>query len=44
LWEQHAQENRTQPVVVCLTGREGEMYRQAVCVHDRVNLAGQASS
>jgi hypothetical protein len=27
-----------------LTGRESEMNRQAVGVHDRVNLAGQAPS
>jgi hypothetical protein len=36
--------NRTQPIVVCLTGREGEMDRQAVAVHDRVNLGRQAPS
>jgi hypothetical protein len=42
LWKQGAEENRTQPIVVRLTGREGEMDRQAIGVHDRVNLAGQA--
>src|SRR5205807_9789359 len=34
-----AEEYRTQPIVVCLTRREGEMNWQAVGVHDRVNLA-----
>jgi hypothetical protein len=31
--------NRTQPIVVRLTGRESEMDREAIGVHDRVNLA-----
>ena len=44
LWKQGAEEHRTQPIVVRLTGREGEMDRQAIGVHDRVNLAGQAPS
>ena len=43
LWKQGAEENRAQPVVVRLTRREGEMDRQAIGVHDRVNLAGQAT-
>lgn len=34
-WEQRAEENRTQPIVVRFTGRESEMD------HDRVNLARQ---
>jgi hypothetical protein len=29
---------------VRFTGREGEMNRQAIGVHHRVNLAGQATS
>jgi hypothetical protein len=29
---------------MCLAGRESEMDRQAIGVHDRVNLAGQAPS
>jgi hypothetical protein len=41
-WKQGAEENRTQPVVMRLTGHEGEMDRQTVGVHHRVNLAGQA--
>jgi hypothetical protein len=39
VWKQGADENRTQPIVVGLTGPEGEMDRQAIGVHDRVNLA-----
>ena len=42
LWKQGAEENRTQPIVVRLTRREREMDRQAIRVHHRVNLAGQA--
>jgi predicted phosphate transport protein (TIGR00153 family) len=44
LWKQDAEENRTQPVIMRFTGREGEMDRQAIGVHHRVNLAGQAPS
>jgi hypothetical protein len=44
LWKQGAEENRTQPIVVRVTGREGQTDRQAVGVHHRVNLARQASS
>jgi hypothetical protein len=44
LWKQGAEEHRTQPIVVRLTGREGEMDRQAVGVHHRMNLARQAPS
>ena len=44
LWEQRAEQNRTQPIVVRFTGREGEMDWQAVGVHDRVNLAREAPS
>jgi hypothetical protein len=40
LRKQGAEKNRTQPIIVRLTGRESEMDRQAVGVHDRVNLAG----
>jgi hypothetical protein len=29
---------------MCLAGRESEMDRQAIGVHDHVNLAGQAPS
>jgi hypothetical protein len=39
-----AKENRTQPIVVRFTGREGEMDRQAIGVLHRVNLARQAPS
>jgi hypothetical protein len=39
LWKQGAEENRTQPIVVRLAGREREMDRQAIGVHHRVNLA-----
>ena len=38
------EENRTQPIVVCFTGREGEMDWQAVGVHHGVNLTRQAPS
>jgi hypothetical protein len=38
-WKQGAEENRTQPIVVHLTGRESEMDRQAIGVHHRVNLS-----
>jgi len=44
LWEQSAEENRTQPIVVCLTGRQREMDWQAAGVHDRMNLAREAPS
>jgi hypothetical protein len=44
LWKQGAEENRTQPIVMRLTGRESEMERQAIGVRHRVNLAGQAPS
>ena len=44
LWKQGAEQNRTQPIVMNLTGREGEMDWQAIGVHDRVNLARQAPS
>ena len=39
-----AEKNRTQPIVVRLTRREGEMDRQAIGIHHCVNLARQASS
>src|ERR1700732_2746069 len=42
--KQCAEKNRTQPIVVCLTGRQREMDRQPVGVHDRVNLACQTAS
>jgi hypothetical protein len=42
--EHRAKENRTKPIVMGLAGRKGEMDRQAIGVHDRVNLAGQAPS
>ena len=42
LWKQGAEENRAQPVVVGLTGREGEMDLQAIGVHDHMDLACQA--
>ena len=44
LWQQRAEETRAQPIVVCLTGREGKTDWQAVGVHDRVNLARKAPS
>jgi hypothetical protein len=44
LWKQGAEENRTQPIVVRFNRRESEMDRQAIGVHHRVNLAGQATS
>ena len=37
-----AEEDRTKPIVVRFTGREGKTDRQAISVHHRVNLAGQA--
>ena len=40
LGKQGAEENRTKPIVMRLTGREGEMDREAIGVNDRVNLAG----
>jgi hypothetical protein len=43
VWGSKSQ-NRTQPVVMRLTGREGKMDRQAIGVHHGVNLAGQAPS
>jgi hypothetical protein len=42
--KQGAEEDRTQPVVVRLTGSESEMDRQTIAVHDRVHLAAQTSS
>ena len=39
-----AEKNRTQPIVVRLTRREGEMDRQAIGIHHCVNLARQAPS
>jgi hypothetical protein len=44
LWEERAEESRAQSIVVCFTGREGEMDWQAVGIHDCVNLARQAPS
>jgi hypothetical protein len=44
LRKQGAEKNRTQPIVVRLTGRQSEMDRQAIAVHDRVNLTRQAPS
>jgi hypothetical protein len=44
LWKQGAEKNRTQPIVMRLTGRESEMDRQAIGVYHRVNLAGQTPS
>ena len=44
MWEQSAEESRTQPIVVRLTRRKAEMDRQAIGVHDRVNLARQPAS
>ena len=44
LWEQCAEENRTQPIVVRLAWCEGEMNRKPSGVHHRVNLARQPSS
>jgi hypothetical protein len=38
LWKQCAEKNRTQPIVVRLTRREGEMYRQAIGMDRRANL------
>ena len=43
LGKQGAEENRTKPVLR-LTWREREMDRQAIGVHDRMNLTGQAPS
>jgi hypothetical protein len=42
--KQCAEKNRTQPIVVRLTRREGEMYRQAIGIDHRMKLACQASS
>jgi len=42
LGKQGTEENRTKPIVVRLTSREREMDRQAIGVHDRVNLTGLA--
>ena len=39
---QCAEKNRTQPIIVRLTRHEGEMHRQAIGIHHRVNLARQA--
>jgi hypothetical protein len=36
------EQNRTQPIVVRLAGRESEMDRQAIGVYDRVNFARQS--
>jgi hypothetical protein len=44
LWQQGVREKRTKSIVMRFTGREGEMDRQAIGVHDRVNLARQACS
>ncbi len=44
MWRQCAEKNRTQPIIVRLTGREGEVDRQTVGVHHRVNLVRQAPS
>jgi hypothetical protein len=44
LWQQCAEENRTQPIVLRFTRRKSEMDRQAIGVHHRVNLARQAPS
>lgn len=42
LWKQGAEEDRAQPIVMRLTGRESEMDRHAFGVYHRVNVAGQA--
>jgi hypothetical protein len=42
--KQGAEESRTQPAIMRFTGRESEMNRQAIGVHHRMNLAGQAAS
>jgi hypothetical protein len=44
VWQHGAQENRTKPIVVGLTGREGEMDWHPVSIYDRVNLACQAAA
>jgi hypothetical protein len=40
-WLHHAgpSKNPTQPIIMRLTGREGEMEGQAIGIHDRVNFA-----
>ena len=38
-WEQGAEKNGTQPIVMRLTRREGEMERETIGVNDRMNLA-----
>jgi hypothetical protein len=44
VWAQFAQENRAKLIVVRLTGRETELHRQAIGVHDGMNLCRQATS
>jgi hypothetical protein len=39
LRKQGAEKNRAQPIIVRLTGREGEMDGQAIGINHRVNLA-----
>ena len=43
-WLQSGQEHRTEPIVMRLTGREAELHRQTIGVHDGVNLAGKSAS
>src|SRR5262249_5287231 len=39
-----SQQDRAEPVVVCLTTSEAEPYRQAVAVHNDMDLAGQPAT
>jgi len=39
MWQQGAEQNRTQPIVMRFTGREGDMDRQPIGVHHHVDLA-----
>ena len=43
-WRQGAEKDRTQPIVMRLTRREGEMDRQTIGINDRMNLAGEATA
>jgi hypothetical protein len=44
MWAQFTQQNRAKLIVVRLTGREADLYWQAIGVHDGVNFSCKAAS
>jgi hypothetical protein len=44
LWAQFAQENRAKLIVMRLAGREANLYRQAIGIHDGMNFGRQPAT